>query len=245
MDRKTVLVQPTARNATRERTVVVNVERSEMIQRLDELQNQSSQLQDRIALYRRSGVDTSDLEEEYLQLQELLVFARQARQADNRSQFREAIQSADERAAAIQRQLQILSFRQYVLANWWKWAMGAGGFYVLFFLVTMIGIPYYRVKTRLRKVEEQLETAVEARKKAEEQYFRREIDRSTFMEIMTERQNQILELRGERDELQARMKTLLRDQLSVRNFLMALLRAPREIDRLMQVRREDSDEAEQ
>lgn len=99
----------------------------------------------------------------------------------------------------------------------------------MFFLLTMVVLPYYRLRTKLLNVEEDLESSVEARKKAEKQYFKREIDRGTFMQIMTERQDEILEMRGQKQELEEELDNLLQNNITLENFLKAPLKAFREV----------------
>ncbi|MCJ7479137.1 MAG: Ig-like domain-containing protein [Candidatus Nanohaloarchaeota archaeon QJJ-7] len=227
--KKTVLIRSKAEDRVRERTVTVNVVEGEMVERFDDLVNRSSDLQEKISLYRRTGVDTSDLEEEYNQLQKTLVEARKAKGSDDRSSFQDALESSEELAESIDRGLQVLSLRQYILANWWRWAIAGGGVYLMFFLLTMVVLPYYRLRTKLLNVEEDLESSVEARKKAEKQYFKREIDRGTFMQIMTERQDEILEMRGQKQELEEELDNLLQNNITLENFLKAPLKAFREV----------------
>ncbi|MFB6265543.1 MAG: hypothetical protein ABEI07_00485, partial [Candidatus Nanohaloarchaea archaeon] len=227
--KKTVLVRSTVQGISRERTVTLDVDRGSMVRRFENLLNRSIRLHERIVLYRQTGVDTSRLREKYTQLQKLLTYARKAKRQNNRSSFAKTLQKAESLADEIDRDLQILSLKQYILANWWRWALAGGGLYLLFFLVTMVALPYYRLRTELLNVEEDLDNAVEARKKAEKQYFRREIDRSTFMDIMTERQDEILELRGEKEDLEEELDTIIRRQLTVGNFVKAPLKAFREV----------------
>ncbi|MDY6776809.1 MAG: hypothetical protein SVQ76_01750, partial [Candidatus Nanohaloarchaea archaeon] len=243
--RKTVLVASTVGNSRRERTVIVEAYRGELVKRIEDIVSRSQRLLERIKLYRRSGIDTSELQRSYIELQQIIQDAREAKAADNRTGFVRNLEQAESRANAIDARLEILSFRQYVYANWWRWLLGGTGIYVVFFLITMVAIPYYRTRTELLNVQRKLENAVEARKNAEKQYFRREIDRDTFMEIMTERQDEILELRGERDSLQEELDNMLRRQLTPENFVKAPLKAFREINAWIEQMRERGETGEE
>jgi hypothetical protein len=63
------------------------------------------------------------------------------------------------------------------------------------------------------------------------------------MNIMTERQDEILELRGERDDLEEELETAVRDRLTLTNFVKAPVKAVREISRWWQARRGGQGEA--
>ncbi|MDY6771317.1 MAG: hypothetical protein SV186_05200, partial [Candidatus Nanohaloarchaea archaeon] len=221
----------------REKTVQMRVVKGTDIRRLENLKQRAQQLVQQIRNYRRSGINTSALMQDYQRLQKLIGYAEQAVAQDDRQVLANTLDQADTKANEIKGKLRALAFKNYVLENWWKWLFGGIAIYTLFFLLTMVAVPYYRLRTDYLTVKEKLESATQARKKAERQYFKRQIDRDTFMDIMTERQDEILELRSERDELQEELDTAIKSRLTAENYIKAPIKAVREINRWIESRR--------
>lgn len=228
----------TSQATIRERSIDITVEQSNEMKQLEQLEQQSDELEQRIEAYSQAGINTTELERRHSELDSLLSNAQTARTNDDRLVFANVIDQAETGASEIEGRLRALSFQRYVLENWWRWLIGFILSYVSFFLVTIVVVPYYRVKSDYNNVQRKLRTAVDARKKAEKQYFRREIDRDTFMEIMTERQDEILEYRSQRDDLEKTVETVIQDQLTLENVFKAPFMSIREISRWIQARRE-------
>ncbi|MDY6777020.1 MAG: hypothetical protein SVU32_00005, partial [Candidatus Nanohaloarchaea archaeon] len=242
---KTIDLSFSSAEIRREKTVNVEITKSPYIERLEELRRIADRLKKNITDYRQSGIQTEQLEQQLQELQRRLEFARTAIRNDDRRVLKKQVDRAEEIAANIRGQLRAKAFKHFVLTNWWKWVLEFIAAYITFFLVTMVFIPYYRLRSEYLNTQEQLDNAIEARKKAEKQYFKRQIDRDTFMNIMTEQQDEILELRSRRDELEEELATAIRDRLTIGNFLAAPVRAFREIARWWQSRRQMKEESEE
>lgn len=221
----------------RERAIRFDVVTGELISRLDSLKNASEDIDGTISDYRESGIDVSGIEERYQTLRETIRNADMAVANDNREVLSTQLEDGESLAAEIDGQLRALALQNYIRENWWRWLLGGIVIYTVFFLLTMVAIPYYRLQTDLIAVKNKLESATDARKKAERQYFNRQIDRDTFMDIMTDRQDEILELRSERDDLQDDMDNIFENRLTLENYLKAPLKAVREVNRWIEARR--------
>jgi len=222
----------------REKSVPFIVQKHPDVARLAMLQGRVRNLSARIEQYRRSGVDTEELESELERLNRTLGSARTAVREDDIGVLGTMVEEGGSSADSIEGRLEALAFKQWVGQNWWRVVLGASLLYVLFFLTTMVLIPYYRLRTDYINVKEALDDAVGARKKAEKQYFRREINRDTFLEIMTEKQDEILERRTRRDELEEELDHIVARQVTLANFVKAPIKFVREINRWLHARAE-------
>ncbi len=221
----------------RERAIRFEVVRGDLIRRLQSLKNTSRQIERTMRDYRSSGIDVSELDDRYERVKEFIRNAEQAVANDDREVLENQLREGENTASEIEGRLRALALQNYIRENWWKWLLGGIIVYTIFFLLTMVAVPYYRLQTDLIAVKNKLESATEARKKAERQYFNRQIDRDTFMDIMTDRQDEILELRSERDDLQDDMDNIFENRLTAENYLKAPLKAIREVNRWIEARR--------
>lgn len=226
----------------RERTVTFQVSQSQLVRQLLQLRQAADELNRTIQQYAEAGIDTTSMRNRYNELRRFISLGEQAIRSDDAALLQNAVESGQDRESSIRGQIRAQSFKRYVLETWWQWLIGAFLLYTLFFMITMVTVPYYRMRTQLINIKEQLDSATEARKNAEKQYFRREIDRSTFMDIMTTRQDEILELRGDKEELEEDLETAIRDLMSIERFVKAPIMFVRELNRWIEARRTEKEE---
>jgi hypothetical protein len=223
---------------SRQKSVSFQVSDNRELRRLAELKDRAETLRWRISNFDSAGIETGDMNQTYGELQESIRRANRSIQRDNMTGLKQATSDGFVKAESIDASLEDSRFMKYVLLNWWKWALGFVVTYFLFFVVTMLAIPYYRLKTQQLSVNRKLQSAVEARKKGEKQYFRREIDKETFNQMMRQRQNQVLELRGEKEDLDEEMDNFLSNQLTVENYIRAPAKAVDEVVKWWQANQE-------
>lgn len=219
--RYTVVAQFTRDGRTQERTAMVDVDRSSALARMEEIHNRAGELEERIQQYQEAGVDTSAMEEEYDQLVETVDRVEAAVQVDDRESVDDLVAQAEEREAAVSNALQVRSPEFLFRSYWMELAGGVLVLYLVFAVISMVVMPYRRLREEYREVQEDLQEAEAARKKAEKQYFKREINQEVFQDIQTDRQNQILHLRGRRDELEEQLEGFVREHLTPRRIVMA------------------------
>jgi len=196
-----------------------------------ELETRTGLINSSINEYRIAGIDTSNMRKAFENLTGYLAQADEAIERNDLEGLKTAVSEGRAEADTIRGMLDDASWKKYVLLNWWKWAAIFVAIYILFFLIVMVGIPYYRIQTEITRINSQLETAVEARKKGEKQYFQRKIDKDTFNEMMTERQNEVLQLRGEKEDLKEELDGFLMDKLTVENYLKAPWKGMNELEK--------------
>ena len=223
---------------SRQKSMSFQVSNNREMRRLGELRDAADTLKWRIGNFDSAGIETGAMNRSYGELLSDIEMANRSVRADDIEGLRNATRQGYIQVEEIENLLEEQEVLKYWLLNWWKWALGFVLTYVTFFLITMVAIPYYRLKTQLLSVKRRLRNAVEARKKSEKQYFRREIDRDTFNRMMRERQNQVLELRGEKEDLQEEMNSFWRNQLTVQNYLRAPIKASEELARWWQANQE-------
>jgi hypothetical protein len=201
------------------------------VENFTELETRKGLINSSINEYRIAGIDTSNMRKAFENLTGYLTQADEAIERNDLEGLKTAVSEGRAEADRIRGMLDDASWKKYVLLNWWKWAAIFVAIYILFFLIVMVGIPYYRIQTEITRINSQLETAVEARKKGEKQYFQRKIDKDTFNEMMTERQNEVLQLRGEKEDLKEELDGFLMDKLTVENYLKAPWKGMNELEK--------------
>ncbi|PSH00679.1 MAG: hypothetical protein BRC30_02260, partial [Nanohaloarchaea archaeon SW_7_46_7] len=221
----------TSPNESTSRPINYQVSRHPAVENYTDLRTRAGILNSTINDYRIAGIDTSDMEKTYRNLTSHLEEANSSIQRDDLQGLKASVSEARSDAEKVRKMLDNASWKKYILLNWWKWAAGFVGLYILFFLAVMVGIPYYRIQTELTRINSQLESAVDARKKGEKQYFQRKIDKDTFNEMMTERQNEVLQLRGEKEDLKEELDRFLMSKLTLENYLKAPWKGMEEMEK--------------
>ncbi|MFB6174395.1 MAG: hypothetical protein ABEJ87_00270 [Candidatus Nanohalobium sp.] len=218
-------------NASRERYLDFQVLDRKEVEKYKELKQRAQLLNASIKRYRLAGIDTSGERKMFKGLWNSIEDANRSIMDDNLTALREGLNQGYSKAETIDSKLEAKALKKYVLLNWWKYALGFMLLYIAFFLVTVVGIPYYRIQTELVRINSELEDQVEARKKGEKQYFKRQIDKDTFNEMMQDRQNRILELRGEKEDLKDELDGFLWSKLTVQNYLKAPWKGMEELEK--------------
>lgn len=201
------------------------------VQNFTDLETRAELLNSTISRYSIAGIDTSNMREGFQNLTQHLDEANQSIQRNDLEGLISAVEEGRHDASRIDQMLEDASFKKYVLLNWWKWAAAFVVLYIVFFLVVMVGIPYYRIQTELTRINSQLDSAIDARKKGEKQYFQRKIDKDTFSEMMTERQNEVLQLRGQKEDLKEELDGFLWEKLTLENYLKAPWKGMNELEK--------------
>jgi len=221
----------TSPNESTSRPINYQVSRHPAVENYTDLRTRAGILNSTISDYRIAGIDTSNMEKAYQNLTSHLEEANSSIQRDDLQGLKASVVEARSDAERVRKMLDNASWKKYILLNWWKWAAGFVGLYILFFLAVMVGIPYYRIQTELTRINSQLESAVDARKKGEKQYFQRKIDKDTFNEMMTERQNEVLQLRGDKEDLKEELDGFLMSKLTLENYLKAPWKGMEEMEK--------------
>ncbi|MCJ7450735.1 MAG: hypothetical protein MUP58_03265 [Candidatus Nanohaloarchaeota archaeon QJJ-9] len=223
---------------SREKVASLQVTESKEIEKLQNLQKDLKSLKRRLQEYEKVGIDVSEIKGTYKEALEQLNYSKTAIKQDNRKVLENSVEEIDNRVEEANTRLKALKLQRYIRENWWKWLLGGLSFYIAFFLITMVGIPYLRLKTEYRKITSEINASIDARKKTEKQYFRREIDRDTFMEIMTEKQDKILQLRGKKEELEEKLDNIFTELVTLENFVKAPIKSFREVSQWWESRKE-------
>ena len=221
----------TSSNENTSRPFTYQVTRHPAVDNFTELQTRAGLINSSINEYRSAGIDTSKMRKAFENITGYMDQADEAIQRNNLEGLKMAVSRGRAEADMVRGMLDDASWKKYVLLNWWKWAAMFVAVYILFFLIVMVGIPYYRIQTEITRINSQLESAVEARKKGEKQYFQRKIDKDTFNKMMTERQNEVLQLRGEKEDLKEELDGFLMEKLTVENYLKAPWKGMNELEK--------------
>lgn len=207
------------------------VSRHPAVENYTQLLDEAQLLNTTIDRYEIAGIDTSKMRKNFRDLMQEIREANASINDNDLQSLEQNIAEGRAEASEIDTMLEDASLKKYILLNWWKYALGFMLLYITFFLVTVVGIPYYRIKTEMVRIDSELEDQVEARKKGEKQYFKRQIDKDTFNEMMQDRQNEILELRGEKEDLNEEMDGFLWKKLTLENYLKAPWKGMEELEK--------------
>ncbi len=219
---------------TRETTVTLIVAKRPAISHLEDLERRKKNISETLEQYRAAGIDTEELFEHFRKFEEKLESANEAIENNDEIGLSRTVDNANTLRNELETKITAKDLEYNIRENWDKWMLMFLVIYAAFFLVTMVLIPYFRLKSEYINTQEKLDHAVDARKKAEKQYFNRKIDRETFMNIMKGRQNEVLELRSEIEELEEELDRGIRRNLTLSNFFKAPAKATRQIIKLMQ-----------
>lgn len=214
-----VLLRFVRENRTRERSFTVVVEEGRYVERLRVLSEEVSALQGRVEQYRNSGMNVSALKDSLERVNETIIAASAAIEQDKPEKLQQQVEDGEKRAEELRAAVDDKFVEWFIRTYWQELLLAFITGYVTLFIIVMVAVPYYRLREESREVKESLRDAMHARENAEKQYFRREIDREVFMDIQTERQDEILELRGRRDDLEEEMDSFVWEQLTLSNFL--------------------------
>ena len=214
---------------TRETSVVLIVAKRPAIVHLEELERQKENLSSTLERYRELGIDTEALFEHFNKFEEEIEKAHEAIERNDEISLSRTVDSANTIKNELEAKITAKELEYNIRENWDKWLLMFVFIYTAFFLITMVFIPYFRLKSEYINTHEKLDHAVDARKKAEKQYFNRQIDRETFMNIMKGRQDEVLELRSEIEELEEKLDKGIRRNFTLSNYFKAPAKATRQI----------------
>ncbi|MCK4550785.1 MAG: hypothetical protein KAT91_02435, partial [Candidatus Aenigmarchaeota archaeon] len=195
-------------------TLIAVVEENPAVISLRTLKEQADTIKQTIAQYRTAGVDTKNLEKRYETLTSILIKAQTAINNDDLETLKAEIAAAKIEKAKLE--AEILGLKTILWLNEYKEELIAGIFssLIIFLFTTKFLLPYIWMKKELMHLRKKERELAEVRKATEIQYFKRQIDESTFNKIMADKQSAINDAKIEIRDLETSISLLKRGKFS-------------------------------
>ncbi|MFB6182636.1 MAG: hypothetical protein ABEI78_01085, partial [Candidatus Nanohaloarchaea archaeon] len=142
---------------TRTQSVSFQVKRNHLVTEYLRLKSRAKALKYKINNYQEYGVKVKDLQKKLNTLQRKLEKANQSIKSNNLTKLRNSVSTSKTKVQKIEKGLEDAELKVFVYKNWWKFGLGFLTIYVLFFITTVIAVPYYRLRVQLVKIENQLQ----------------------------------------------------------------------------------------
>ena len=226
----------TSEGVIRERSIPLIVSERPSIQSYNELKNSFSETEEVIKSYRQADMDIESIESSKKEVLSVVTEIETAIEQDEELRLAQKLGELEEQLESLQEEVESKQTHYNFRNNLWMFVIVGVSTYIILFLITMVLLPYYRLKKEQVLLKDRLEKAVESRKKAEKQYFNRKIDRETFMNIMNKRQDQVIHIRSQLDDVEKKLDKGLKKYLTFENFIKAPLKAADQIIKLTEVK---------
>ncbi|QQG39330.1 MAG: hypothetical protein HYS81_02990 [Candidatus Aenigmatarchaeota archaeon] len=196
------------------------VEKSDLVLKIEQLNQAVGELNDEVRRYRTLGLDPSALEQKLAGAQDSLNSALQAVQNDDEASLEASVRLASEQVGDVGISIIGLRIQAFLEEN--KEAIAGGAVFVLlmWYVVSQIALPYRQLNVTLKELKKQESSFVEARVQAEHQYFKRMIDEATFRQIMFREQDKVVSSRAKIKRAEEELHSLVRQKLSPTVFVM-------------------------
>ncbi len=204
------------------KTLKVNVRENPVISYLNELETHLPGLKSEISEYERAGIDVRILKERLGDIESSMDAARRAISNDDVVSLKNSVSSAESTFERINSELLSLGIQKFLFENRWYILGFLIALFVAIFSLTQIVLPYIKLRKEITELKEKEKVGHRTEMSAEQQYFTRQIDKQTFVKIMTGEHDKILEIRSEIEEKEKELRSLL----SVRHILAMLFRFP-------------------
>ncbi|MCD6381839.1 MAG: hypothetical protein J7L43_02585, partial [Candidatus Aenigmarchaeota archaeon] len=215
------------------KTLNLIVKENPSIISLEELKSSLPELKSKIENYSSGGLNVESIKQKTNQIEEKIKSAEEAVKNDNPYLFEKMVSNAQKDFNEVNSELTGLSIQKIIFENRWNIL---GAFIVVFvatFLVTQVIIPYSKLRREIKALEEKVDIGKKTKASTEEQYFRREIDRETYMKIMTEEHDKVLEIESTIEEKKESMHNILTLSNILSNFFRFPLKISKRIKELI------------
>lgn len=193
----------------KEETVKVIVTDNSQYTALIELGTFLNDIENKIAEYKRAGVDVTKLEESIKETRKMILNANSSIGNDNLEVLKSSIKDLRQSINSITSTMTLLGTQKFLLENKLLIALFAIMAILTVYLVPEVFVPLYDLEGKIRKLKTDEKDLVSSRVETEKQYFMRKIDENTFSKIMITKQDQILKLKATIEEREKGRKEIL------------------------------------
>ncbi len=181
-------------NLTKERGVVVVVERNKLLSLVEGYMKVLGALEKEISDYKKAGLDMSEVERILAKVKEGLTIANNSILADDLETLSNSMVEVERNINSINSKLLGLRIQKFLYEN--KWSILLCSILTIFsvYVSVEIAIPFYRLTKEIKELEFEKDSLINSRIETEKQFFLRKIDEKTFRSIISQKQSQLYKI---------------------------------------------------
>jgi len=179
----------------KDKTIDIIVGQSPHYSSLSELENELTDIENKIQEVKKAGIDTSNLEAMVEKSKAFLQNANSSIASDQIDVLSASLANLISNNQLVESRLGGLRTQAFLLQNAWLIGLFVVMSFTTMYMVPQVLLPLNKKEKELSELKEEEETLVLSRVETEKQYFMRKIDENTFSKIMIGKQDRILKLR--------------------------------------------------
>jgi len=199
---------------TKTKAFKVIVKKSSYLLSLETLTGRLSELDEAMGNYQTLGVNIGGLDNRIEQARNIITNTMGSIENDNLNLVKASVLDLEKLMNSMNQQLPTLEIQKFLIVNRWYLSFTAVMVIIATYMINQVVIPFHRLGLYIKSLSDEEQTLVEARKKAEKQYFMRMIDEKTFRGIMLDKQAKILRSRAALERSKKERSTLVREKVS-------------------------------
>ncbi len=192
-------ISMTSSGLVKEQSFDLIVKDSQYIVELDNANSSLAQLDSGIADLRAAGADTGKLDALRSSLAASIARGYKAIENDDLGGLSSLAAESKGYSGQLFNDMAGMQLLKFLLLNRVNIAMMSVFALGMIYTVTQIWMPYYSLRNEITRLKQDEKSLVASRVEAEKQYFLRKINEQTFFTIMSQKQGEILKLRGRLD----------------------------------------------
>jgi len=176
------------------KSVNIVVLENPLITSLNGLEKQVPDLVLRVNEYAKAGVDVGALHGKVKNIEKTISESMDAIKMDDLEELRISISRIEMGINEIGLGLARVGIQKFLFENKWYITGIALAIFFASFFTTQLFIPLYRLKKETRKLGEEAKITAKTEESTEAQYFTRQIDKATYLKIITKEHDRLLEI---------------------------------------------------
>ncbi len=190
-----IIFAMTSGNITKEETLKVELMRNPLVGRLDEVRHEYLRLSVIAESYRSLGIDTSSYDDLLIQTEELIEQSDGLLETYQLGNLESSIHKIERNVEAIEKDTERLRPLGWALSNKHEIAGLAISVLVLMFLLSYYILPIITLTLKLKALRIKESRLVDQERSTEREYFTRVIDKAAYSKIITEKHEQLTDIR--------------------------------------------------
>jgi len=197
----------------KEKAFKIIVKKNQYIASLETLQNKLSELESTLNNYQTLGMSVGSLDNRIEQAKKIITDANAGIQTDNLNVVKASVTDLERMLNSMTLQVSGLKIQKTLFENRWNISGCIMILFISTYLITEIICPYHTIGKEIKVLTDFEKALVKARIETETQYFARRIDEITFRTIMTNKQAEILKVKGQIKQKQEDKSNLMKTKL--------------------------------
>jgi hypothetical protein len=206
----------------KEHSISVMVSKSPVYASLSDIETEITNIENDIQVYKKSGVDVTNIESMLNQAKSKLYDANNSVSSDQLNVLTGYISNITGDVSYVQSGLNNIRTQIFLSQLFWLVLLLIISSSLTIYLVPEALLPLYRVEKEIRKLKEEEKILVSSRVETEKQYFLRKMDEKTFSNIMIGKQDKILKTRASIKEKEDESKKIIEMRLKPKGVAMTI-----------------------